>query len=107
VRAGLACYPVILAGGWIATQYWHDRFFSWVVPALVGVACAAAAQAAGGIAGVAVAIPAAVLAVAFSYALVPGGAGLVTPLGQALPPYLAAVGGAAAWPLLVAGPRGR
>lgn len=107
MRAGLGCYPVILVGGWIATQYWHDRFFSWAVPALVGLACAAAAVTASGAVreGVLCAVPAAVLAVAFSYSLVPGGAGLVTPPGQTLPPYLAAAAGALAWPALFGGAR--
>lgn len=106
VRAGLAVYPLVLLGGWISTQYWHDRFFSLIVPGLVGLGCAAVATAAGGRGvGTIVAIPAGLLAVALSYALVPGGAGLLAPPGQELPPYVAALVGVAAWPVLF-GPAG-
>ena len=102
--------PVVLIGAWIGTQYVHAHVFSIVVPGLIGVVCAAAAMSAAGRGGIAMSIgeaaAGALLAVALSDSF-DFGTGLFSPLGQAGPPYLAALVGVAVWPLLFAGGRGR
>jgi hypothetical protein len=106
---------VTLVGAWIATQYVHTHVFALVVPALVGVGCAAAATAAAGRGGMAVplavAVPAALVAVGLADRFVAGGGiSAVSPAAQAGPPYLAAVAGAVGWTVLSrpsGGPGGR
>jgi hypothetical protein len=110
VRAGLGGLWVALIGGWIATQYVEDHIFSLVVPALVGVAVAWAANLALGrhrgaarAASTAMAIIAALLGTGLGFRLVPGDAQSVFhPLDVVGAPYLCAVLGAAAWQLLTA-----
>jgi hypothetical protein len=111
VRAGLAALAVSMLGGWVAAQYVDTQYFAVVAPALVGLGCAWAATAAGGRmpARVAVALAgvAAVLGTGLSDRLVPGGQNLLVPASHRLPPYLAAVLGALAWPVLFGPPRTR
>ncbi len=105
VRGGLAAFLVAVLGGVVATQYVGAKVFSIVVPALVGVACGAAAVAAASapprsVAATLVragAIVAAVLGTAYGFRLVVGGGSAVSPLGTVLPPYAAAATGAWVW----------
>ena len=48
VRAALAAIPVALVGGAVAAQYVGAELFAYLTPAVVGVLCGAAAQAAAG-----------------------------------------------------------
>ena len=109
VRAALACFGVAFAGGWVAAQYVDTQWFALVAPALVGLACAGAATSASGPprmrASLVVAAAMAVLATGLSDRLVPGGQNLFLPASHRLPPYLAAVLGALAWPLLFPPPK--
>jgi hypothetical protein len=111
VRAGLAAVALAFAGAWVAAQYVDTQYFALIAPALVGLGCAWAASAAGRglpmrvvliVAGVT-----AVLGTALSDRLVPGGQNLFLPASHRLPPYLAAVVGALAWPVLFGPPRRR
>jgi hypothetical protein len=111
VRAGLAAFAIALLGGWIGTQYVRNKGFSWIAPGLVGLAAAWAAGAAGGAAPrrvtSLVAAGAAVLSAALAFRVyVAGGLSPLHPAGRVLPPYVAAVVGVLAWPLLF-GPTGR
>jgi hypothetical protein len=110
VRAGLASFPVILAGGWIATQYVYDHIFAELLPGLVGLACGFAVNVvlprrerrAGWVAA-SVAAAAAVLAAALGFRLVPGGRqSVVQPFSVVAAPYLSAIIGSVLWPLLFA-----
>ena len=114
VRSALAALAVAFVGGWIGTQYVRNQYFSLIAPALVGLAVAWAAVAAGGGAtarGRATTLLAAVAAVlsaglAFRvYAA--GGLSPLHPAGRVLPPYGAAVVGVLAWPLLFGPPKRR
>jgi hypothetical protein len=115
LRAALAAIAVAYAGAWVAAQYVDTQYFAVIVPGLVGLACAWTATAAaggtsrGGSARILVLIAAvaAVLGTALSDRLVPGGQNLFVPAGHRLPPYLAAVVGAFAWPVLFGPPRPR
>jgi hypothetical protein len=115
VRAALACLGVGFLGAWVAAQYVDTQYFGVIVPALVGLGCAWAATAAAGKASAArpprvllvIAAVMAVLATALSDRLVPGGQNLFVPAGHRLPPYLAAVVGVLAWPVLFGPPKNR
>lgn len=48
VRAALGATPVALLGGLVAAQYVGAELFAYLTPAVVGVLCGAAAQAAAG-----------------------------------------------------------
>jgi hypothetical protein len=108
VRAGLAAWPVILVGGWIATQYVYDHIFSLVVPGLVGVAaCLAATTAAGRrdptatVVVVAIAAAAAILGTALGFHLIEGGRqSALRPWSVVGAPYLSAIAGVIAYRLL-------
>ena len=109
MRAALASLVVAFVGGWVATQYVDTRWFAVIAPGLVGLACAGAGTAAAGpprmravllLAGVA-----ALLGTALSDRLVPHGQNLFLPVSHRLPPYLAALIGTAAWPVLFPPPR--
>lgn len=112
VRAGLAGVAVALVGGWVATEYVGVHVMSLVAPALVGLAASAATSVAvrraEGRAGLAIALlvaaAAAVLGTALGFRLTIGGSSPLHPVGQVGPPYLAALGGVAAWPLLFGAP---
>ena len=100
------------ATGWIGTQYVRNSWFSLIAPALVGMAVAWAASAASGgnivprVLTTVVASVAAVLSAALAFRVyAAGGLSPLHPAGRVLPPYVAAVGGVLAWPLLFAPPR--
>lgn len=104
MRAALAASGVALAGGLVASQYVGAEVFSYLTPAVVGVLCGAAAQAAAG--GPRRGRPAAVVrALACGYALLGVALGFVLErsvgaLDRAtLLPYAAAVAGAFLWTL--------
>jgi hypothetical protein len=114
VRAGAAAYVVALLGGWIATQYVDVQLFSVVAPALVGLATGwAAATAAGTPAGVRVrrvtlliGAVAAVLSAGLAFRLESGGGqDPVSAWHEVGPPYLAAIFGTLAWPVVFAPPK--
>jgi len=115
LRAALAALGVGFLGAWVAAQYVDTQYFAVIVPALIGLACAWAATTAAGKASAArpprvlvlIAAVAAVLATALSDRLVPGGQNLFVPPGHRLPPYVAAVIGAFAWPVLFGPPKKR
>jgi hypothetical protein len=96
-------------GGWIAAQYVDTQYFAVLAPGLVGLACGWAASAAAGTSRArwrsVLAIVGGLLATALSDRLVPGGQNLFLPPGHRLPPYVGAVVGALAWPLLFGPPR--
>ena len=110
VRAGLAGFAAALAGGWVATQHVGVHLMSTFAPALVGLATSWACLAAAGSGGtnrrravVAVAAVEALLGTALAYRLFP--LSPLHPLDQVGPPYVAALGGVLAWPLLFGPPR--
>lgn len=113
LRSCLASLGVGFLGAWVAAQYVDTQFFGVIVPGLVGLACAWAASAAAGTGqtppdrrrALLVAAVTAVLATGLSDRLVPGGQNLFLPPGHRLPPYLAAIVGAFAWPVLFGPPR--
>jgi hypothetical protein len=107
VRAGLAALVVGLLGGVVTTQYVGAKLFSIITPALVGIACGAAATAAARAPSRTraatlvrvVAMAGAVLGTAYGFRLVVGGSSAFTPAGTVLPPYVAAAAGAWVWTL--------
>ena len=116
VRCGLAAFGVALLGGWIGTQYVDVHFFAVVAPGLVGLATGWAATAAAG-AGASpqlrrlsliVAALAAVLSAGLAFRLESGGGqDPVGSWGEVGPPYLAAVIGTLAWPIVFGPPSPR
>jgi hypothetical protein len=102
VRAALGATPVTLLGGVVAAQYVGAELFAYLTPAVVGVLCGAAAQAAAGGArrgpvalGIrAVACLYAVLGVALGFVLERSVDVLA---GETLVPYAFAVVGVALW----------
>lgn len=116
VRAGAAAFVVALLGGWVGTQYVDVHVFSVVAPGLVGLATGwAAAAAAGGPADVRlrrvtllVGAIAAVLSAGLAFRLESGGGeDPVGSWGEVGPPYLAAVLGTLAWPIVFGPPARR
>src|SRR3954454_24992167 len=112
VRAGLAAMAVALVGGWIGTQYARNRGFSLIAPALVGMGAAWATAAAteGGNAGrrvvTGIAAVGALLSAALAFRVyAAGGLSPWHPAGRVLPPYVAAVVGVLAWPVLFGPPK--
>jgi len=116
VRAGVAAFMVALVGGWIATQYVDVQYFSLVAPGLVGLATGWAASAAAGApadvrvrrATLVVGAVAAVLSAGLAFRL--QSAGGEDPVGswhEVGPPYLAAVIGTLAWPIVFGPPSGK
>src|SRR4051812_21989860 len=111
VRAGLAGIAVALVGGWIATQYVGVHLMSLVAPAVVGLAAswavgAAARRQTSRLLVLALAAVAAVLGTALGFRLTPGGQSPLHPAGEVGAPYLAALVGVVAWPLLLEPRRG-
>jgi hypothetical protein len=104
VRAALAASVVAVVGGFVASQYVGAEAFAYLTPAVVGVLCGAAAQAAAGgprrgrtaTAVRAIACGYALLGVALGFVL-EGSVGVLDP--AALLPYAAAVGAAFLWTL--------
>jgi len=113
VRAGLASLALALAGGWVATQYVRSHYFSVIAPGIVGIAVAGAAVTAlrGDVRArriaLGVAAAAAVLSAALAFRLTLGGQNPLHPAGRVVPPYVAAIVGVAAWPLLFGPPNRR
>jgi hypothetical protein len=115
MRAAVAALGVGYLGAWVAAQYVDTQYFAVIVPGLIGLACTWAASACGGKtpAGrpprvvIGIGALAGVLATALSDRLVPGGQNLFVPAGHRLPPYLAAIIGAFAWPVLFGPPKPR
>jgi hypothetical protein len=115
IRAGIACWPIVLAGGWIATQYVYDHIFALVVPGLVGFCAALVAKAAAqrrdraGISIVMVVGSAAgVLGTALGFRLIQGGTqSVLHPWSVVGAPYLCAVLGAVLAPIIFADPKPR
>jgi hypothetical protein len=112
VRAGLATVPVAILGGFIAQEYVEVHIFSWLTPALIGLAASWAASAA--VARTAVrwfvpvfaAVAAGLLGTALGLRLYPNGPNVVLhPFSLVGWPYFGAVVGAVLWPLVVGGPR--
>ena len=107
VRAGVAAVAVAAVAALICSQYVDAGLYAYVTPALAGVVCGAAVHRAAGSADVGfrvLAVVAALVAVAGSFRLVPGGLSAVTPLDRVTGPYLLAAAGA--W-LATAPPGGR
>jgi hypothetical protein len=110
VRAGVAGWPVIIAGGWIATQYVYDHIFSLVVPGLVGfaaglVGCAAARprDRTALVLSVAVCAAVGILGTALGFHLIEGGRqSVLQPWNVVGAPYLCAGLGAVLAPVLFA-----
>lgn len=101
--AALAVVPVVVVGALVGSQYVETRWYSLVVPGLVGLAGAAVACAVAGgrslpVAGLAVV--AALVATGASFVLTH--VSPVAPLGRSVPPY--AVAAVVAW-LWAAPPR--
>jgi hypothetical protein len=104
IAGSLVAFLIGQLGGVIASEYVGAQGFEWIVPFLVGLACAASAAIVartGGRGRLDVAVRlvgalAAVLSIAFAFRLVPGGSSPFTPLKDVGLPYLAAVAGAAA-----------
>jgi uncharacterized membrane protein YeaQ/YmgE (transglycosylase-associated protein family) len=100
---------VAFAGGWVAAQYVDTQWFGLIAPALVGLTCAGVGATAAGPprvrAGLLASALAGLLGTALSDRLVPGGQNLFLPPGHRLPPYLAAIVGTLAWPVLFPPPR--
>jgi hypothetical protein len=114
VRAGLASVPAVFIGAWIATEYVEDHLFSLIAPALIGLAASWAAGFAATRGGrpaplsVVVGAVAAVLGTALGFHLVPGGwQSVLRPLNVVGAPYVCAVLGALAFPILFGAPKKR
>lgn len=116
VRAGVAAFAIALVGGWIGTQYVDVHFFSVVAPGLVGLGTGWAATAAAGGASaprarrmtLLVGAVAAVLSAGLAFRLESGGGqDPVGSWGEVGPPYLAAVIGTLAWPIVYGPPKQR
>jgi hypothetical protein len=111
VRAGLAALATgVVFGAAFASEYVDVHLISLVAPALVGLGCGAAASLANrGQADrliVVMSLLPALLGTALGFRLQPGGGqSVVSPAWEVGPPYLAAVLGTAAWPLLFGPPR--
>jgi hypothetical protein len=101
--------PVAVIGGWIYSQYVEVHLFSWLVPALIGIAGASpgslfrrAARSnpavIGAIAGL--------LGTAFGFRLFPHGpSNPLHPWHEVWFPYAASVIAAIAWPVVLGPPR--
>lgn len=100
VGAGVLAHLTAVGSGFVGQQYVEVRYFSLLVPAGVGILCAIAAErGAAGARGLpvrVVAVAYAVLSTAFAFVL-EGSAGLVSPAGTVIPPYIAAAAGAWLW----------
>lgn len=114
VRGGLAALVVALAGGWVVTQHVNVHLMSLIAPALLGLAVCWAATAAAGARSAAdrrivllVAAVAAVLGTALGFRLFGRPLTPLHPLHQVGLPYLTALAGVVAWPLLAGPPRRR
>ena len=108
VRAGLAGLVVAYLGGWVATQYVRVHLMSLAAPAVVGLAAAwAVPRAARALSPRAatwvIAAVAALVGTALGFALTPGGQNPLSQPGVVTGPYLAALLGVGAGPLVLGG----
>lgn len=111
VRSGLAGLAVAYLGGWVATQYVRVHLMSLAAPAVVGLAAAwavprAARRLTPALAW-SMAVAAALVGTALGFALTPGGQNPLSQWGVVTGPYLAAVAGVVAGPLVLGAPRDR
>jgi MFS family permease len=117
VSAAAPVVPVAAIGGWIYSQYVEVHVFSWLVPALIGVAGSSASSAlaqrrAPSTARLTNRVPllmgaiAAVLGTALGFRLFPHGPhDPLHPWHEVGLPYLAAAIAAVIWPLVLGPPR--
>lgn len=110
VRAGLAALAVAVVGGWVVTQHVNVHLMSLIAPALLGLAVCWAATASAGARStrqrrlvLLVAALGAVAGTALGFRLFGRPLTPLHPVHQVGPPYLTALAGVLAWPLL-AGP---
>lgn len=103
--SALLASVVAVAGGAVGSEYVGSAVLSFVVPALVGAGCGFGATRGGVLGGGAVA-RSVTLAVAAGYAALSAALAFrfattdFGPVGEWLPPVLAGMAGALAWPLL-------
>lgn len=112
IASGLTVVPVAVIGGWIYSQYVEVSTFSWLVPALIGVAGASASttvwQRGGGWSrpAVMIGLVAAVCGTAFGFRLYPHGPhDPLHPWHIVGLPYICAVAGSLLWPIALGPPR--
>ncbi|HVT21409.1 MAG TPA: hypothetical protein VHE57_08490 [Mycobacteriales bacterium] len=112
VCAGLTVVPVAVIGGWIYSQYVEVATFSWLVPALIGVAGATASTSAWQRGGgwsrpaIAIGIVSALCGTAFGFRLFPHGPhNPLHPWSVVGLPYICAALGALLWPVALGPPR--
>jgi MFS family permease len=117
VSAAAPVVPVAAIGGWIYSQYVEVHVFSWLVPALIGVAGSSASSALAQRRTPSTArrtsrVPllmgaiAAVLGTALGFRLFPHGPhNPLHPWNEVGLPYLAAAIAAVVWPLVLGPPR--
>jgi MFS family permease len=117
VAAAAPVIPIAAIGGWIYSQYVEVHIFSWLVPALLGVAGSSASSALSqrlspserrriNFVAVTLGAVAAVLGTAFGFRLFPHGPhDPLHPWNEVGLPYLSAVIAAVIWPLVLGPPR--
>jgi hypothetical protein len=112
VRAGIAGIAVALAGGWVVTQHVNVHLMSLIAPALLGLAAGWATSAAAGARTAAdhrivllIAALAALLGTALGFRLFGRPLTPLRPWHQVGLPYLTALAGVLAWPVLAGPPR--
>ena len=111
MRSGLAALATAVVGGWVVTQHVNVHLMSLIAPALLGLAVCWAATAAGGARSAVqrrlvllVAVAGAVAGTALGFRLFGRPLTPWHPLHQVGPPYLTALAGVLAWPLLAGRP---
>jgi hypothetical protein len=112
IRSALTVVPVAVIGGWIYAQYVEVSTFSWLVPALIGVAGSSASttfwQRGGGWSrpAVMIGLVTALCGTAFGFRLYPHGPhDPLHPWHVVGVPYICAVAGALIWPIALGPPR--
>jgi hypothetical protein len=109
VAAGQAIVPVAAIGGWIYSQYVEVHIFSWLVPALIGIAGSSAGIFRRQVSArrpVVIGAVAGLLGTALGFRLFPHGPhDPLHPFNEVGLPYLCAVVAAAVWPLVLGPPR--
>lgn len=110
IGAGQAIVPAAVVGGWIYSQYVEVHIFSWLVPALIGVAGASGAmvrrKAGPPSRPMIVGVMAGLLGTAFGFRLFPHGPhDPLHPWHEVGLPYAAAFVAAVVWPFVLGPPR--
>jgi hypothetical protein len=110
VRAGLAALAVAVSGGWVVVQHVNVHLMSLIAPALLGLGVCWAATAAAGARSAGqrrlvflISALGALAGTALGFRLFGRPMTPWHPLHQVGPPYLTALAGVVAWPL-IAGP---